>query len=388
MVRLRYYVSSQKNDERIAKECYTRFMAGFFPSKISLDSEILQLLEAISRKQGELAGFQRNVQADIQIENIATVDSVHFSTKIEGNTLSRDQVTQALQTKTKVKSVTRDLREVLNYSYARRKIKEWVQKHKSLSEEWVLDIHSDLLRGIVVGKLRGHYRNAQVVIKDSRSREIIYLAPESQDVPTLMKGLISWARKETVAKTSPLLVAAQFHFEFVTIHPFMDGNGRLGRLITNGILSAGGYDIERYAALEKQHEKDRANYYRSLRGLQGGRSGNYYDIPLGQDIHSWIVYWLKCLLATYEEGLSRIQNYVVNSSSNFTFDLRLQKAESLFKRHIRLRASEYADLVGLARTQAVADLNKLVEAGTLDRVKGGRSTIYQIKRDRKTEEER
>lgn len=208
------------------------------------------------------------------------------------------------------------------------------------------------------------------------------MAPEWQDVSELMSGLLSWLRKQSKAGASPLLLAAQFHFEFVTIHPFMDGNGRLARLLTNGILLLGGYSVERYAALEKQHEKDRRVYYYALRTLQ---AANFYDISREQNIAPWVSYWLKCLLATYDEAFSRI-----STSAGLSFRLseglpqiqedRLRRAESLFKRHQKLKAAEYADLTGLARTQAVADLNALMESGFLDRVGGGRSTLYRVRK--------
>jgi Fic family protein len=348
----------------------------FIPSTVSIDTEVLRLLEEISRKRGELSAHRHSLQDLLQIETIATVDAVHFSTKIEGNHLSRDQVTRALQSK-KTKIQNHDLREVLNYARARKLAKEWALKGKPLNEEWVLSHHKELLGGIVKGKLRGHYRDAQCVIQDSKSRAIVYMAADAKDVPLLMKGLLSWLRQQRAQGASSLLTAALFHFQLVTIHPFMDGNGRLARLLTNGILFSGGYDIERFAALEKQHEKDRTAYYRALRSLQ---AHTYYDIPHGQDIRAWAIYWLKCLLTTYEEALTRVSGAKPLSASLQppAFDDRLRKAESLFRRHTRLRASEYADLVGLARTQAVSDLNRLVEMDIVEKVGGGRSTIYRI----------
>ena len=351
-------------------------MADFVPFRIQVDSQILQLLEAISRRQGELSAHQRNIRDDVEIESIAAIDAVHFSTKIEGNTLTRDQVTEALQSR-RAKATTRDLYEVLNYSQARRMVREWSAMGKQFNDEWVLEHHAALLKGIVRGKLRGHYRDAQCVIKDSGSRAIVYMAPESKDVSELMHRLLLWLRQQKTTGASPLLLAAQFHFEFVTIHPFMDGNGRLARLLSNGILLAGNYDVERYAALEKQHERDRTSYYKALRTLQ---SGNYYDIPQGRGIRSWVSYWLKCLLATYDEALTRISGARPASAGELSGGLenRVSKAESLFKRHKKLKASEYSDLMGLARTQAVADLNELVRLGILERVGGGRSTVYRI----------
>jgi Fic family protein len=349
----------------------------FTPAALTVDSEVLRLLEAVSRNQGLLSAQEHSLDDHRQMEAVAAIDAVHFSTKIEGNHLSRDQVTRALQAK-KRQPRSRDLREILNYSRARKSAKEWVRMGRPFSEEWVLLHHKELLQGIVRGKLRGHYREARCVIQDSRSGAVVYMAADARDVPPLMKGLLRWLREQSVRKASALLTAAQFHFQLVTIHPFMDGNGRLARLLSNGILLAGGYEVERFAALEKQHEMDRAAYYRALRSLQ---AQNYYDIPSEQDIRPWAVYWLKCLLSTYEEALERVSGArpAMLASSSLPFENRLKQAESLFHRHRRLRAAEYADLMGLARTQAVADLNRLVDAGILERVGGGRSTVYRIR---------
>lgn len=352
-------------------------MPGFTSSTVNINSEIVGLLEVISRHQGELSERKRQIRDELTLESNAAVDAVHFSTKIEGNLLTRDQVTRALDKK-KPRGQTRDLTEVLNYSRARRSVREWSLKGKPFGDDWVLLHHAEVLKGIVKGRLRGHYRHAQCVVQDSKTKSIVYMAPDWRDVPTLMKGLLSWNRQHDAAGVSPLLRAAQFHFEFVTIHPFMDGNGRLARLLTNGILLAGGYDVERYAALEKQHELNRVVYYRALRSLQ---ASNYYDIRPSQDIGSWVTYWLRCLLATYDEALSRVAKSrpATTSQHRSLLDDRLQRAEALFRRHQKLRAAEYADLAGLGRTQAVADLNLLVESGVLRKIGGGRSTLYQIK---------
>ena len=257
-------------------------------------------------------------------------------------------------------------------------VREWSLKKRAFNDEWVLRIHAEILKGIVKGHLRGHYREAQCVVQDAKTRAIVYMAPEWRDVAPLMKGLLRWLRAQRKARSSPLILAAQFHFEFVTIHPFMDGNGRLARLLTNGILTAAGYDVERYAALEKQHERNRGAYYRSLRELQ---ANNYYDIPPGQDIHRWVIYWLQCLSETYDEALSRVTKLapaLVSALDGPEAD-RLTKAEALFRRHGRLRAGEYADLLGVGRTQAVADINTLMKTGLIEQVGGGRSTVYRIK---------
>jgi len=82
-----------------------------------------------------------------------------------------------------------------------------------------------------------------------------------------MKALLRWYKDAVLNNISPLLISAIFHYPFVTIHPFMDGNGRVGRLLTNFILHSHGYTVTKYASIEKQHEKDRGKYYSSLRKI-------------------------------------------------------------------------------------------------------------------------
>src|SRR5205809_769852 len=102
-------------------------MAGFVPSSIAIDGEILRLLDTVSLKQGELSAHRHRIQDEASLNIAAIVDAVHFSTKLEGNSLSRDQVTRALEFG-KVRAPARELREVLNYSRARRMVREWSLK--------------------------------------------------------------------------------------------------------------------------------------------------------------------------------------------------------------------------------------------------------------------
>jgi Fic family protein len=352
-------------------------MIEFKPHPYTFDSTVVNLISEISALQGELNSSVRAIKDDYQISALANIDAVHYSTKIEGNKLTRDQVTKALESNKKI-SLNHDIHEILNYSKARKFLLE-NNSQKKVNIDFILSIlsiHSMLLEKIVRGKLKGHFREAQNVIKDSKSGAIVYLPPEAKDVLSLMKGLLNYIQKSHIEKVNPLILAPIFHYEFVTIHPFMDGNGRLARLITNAILSSGGFDVQKYAAIEKQHEKNRSLYYQSLRSLQ---AQNYYDIPTHQNITSWIIYWLECLKETYKEALSRISPLSQKIySEELIHNDRLTKAISLFKRHITIKAADYAVMMGLERTQAVSDLNILLDKKIIEKIGGGRSTVYRI----------
>lgn len=340
--------------------------------------KIFSLTQDISKMEGELQGLFHSFKNEEGLLFRANVEAVHFSTKIEGNQLSLKQVTGALEgAKIKV-AHQRDLREVLNYSKARALVMERALQERACTLNLIFKLHELLLNGIVKGKLKGHFREAQNVIKDSKSMEIVYLPPEWKEVTKMMKDLISWSNKVILENKSPLVVAAIFHYEFVTIHPFVDGNGRLARLLSNFFLLSNKFSGVKYAALEKQHEKNRSKYYLSLRSLQGE---TFYDIPRDIDLSNWIEYWLECLKKTYEEALERVKN--IPSPPIQGLRPRLESAMSFFFKHKKLKAKEYESIMGIARTQAVSDLKELMELKLIKKVGGGAqqfTKLFQIER--------
>jgi Fic family protein len=348
-------------------------MAVYHPY-FNISPKIVEEIEIISRMQGEL---RQNPALPVNLEAIglAAVDAVHFSTKIEGNPFTHKQVTDALRGRLKSHKDQRSFKEIINYSKARNYLLGQSGKSGRLNTLLALKTHDLLLQGIVTAKLRGCFRKAQNVIRDSKTNSILYLPPEYRDVSELIKGLIAWVGGEILKKTSILLIAPVFHYRFVTIHPFMDGNGRAARLLTNYLLYSSGYTVQQFAAIEKQHEIDRALYYKSLYTCQ---AGNYYEIPEDLDITGWIEYWLTCLEATYKEAAGRTSMEKKSFSDFPDLDLRLKKALGLFKQHKRIKAGEYQGLMGLGRTQAVADLNALIKLKLIKKIGGGRSTVYSL----------
>lgn len=351
----------------------TSIMADFFNPFYITTKPILGLLEGIAKKQGVLDTIKPSSVSYGDILAMANVDAVHYSTRIEGNALTHKQVTQTLsQNKRNIKS-TRDLKEIINYSKARQMLFDRTNKNE-ITLDLINNVHQYLMDGIVRGKLKGHLRESQNAIYNGTGGAIVYMPPLAADVKTLLRSLTHWLRAESIHQNSSLMVAAIFHYQFVTIHPYMDGNGRLARLLTNHILHTNGYTVSLFASLEKQHERDRALYYRSLRALQ---RDNFYDIHKDTDLAPWIEYWMGCLNRTYDEALERLDQGTIRENETGMQD-RLGRAVALFTRHKRLKASDYEALMHLSRTQAVDDLNKLIEKGLIQKVGGGRSTVYEV----------
>jgi Fic family protein len=345
---------------------------------INLTPQIVSLIEHIAKLQGKISAASEDSLPFLDLQTTANIDAVHFSTKLEGNKLTLKQVTEVLALgKNKLKGQSRDLKEVINYAKTRQHLFSKASSSKTnLSHALILKSHDLLQSGIVSGKLRGFYRQSQNVIRDEGSKKIHYLPPEAKDVYALMGGLTKWVHKSQLEELSPLIISALFHYRFVTIHPFIDGNGRCARLLTNYLLNTSGYSIGLYAALEKHHELERGLYYQALYSAQGS---NFYDIPIKVNLSQWLTYWLTCLKKTYLEGLKRVESSVGrNQIVMVDVSDRLQKALSLFQKYKTLKASDYEALMGVGRTQAVEDLNQLSSQGKIKKIGGGRSTKYTL----------
>lgn len=336
-----------------------------------ITNKIAKLISNISRIEGEISAISRTAEYDFEVQSLVNVESVHFSTKIEGNTLTLKEVTSVLEKKN-VKKQNRNLKEILNYSELRNFLFFKQNAKASMTPELILKSHNLTLNKIVIPSHRGKLRTAQNVVKEAHSNKIAYLPPEHADVSTLLEDHLKWLSREMKKnEITPLILSAIFHYVFVTIHPFMDGNGRLARLLSNAILLWSGFETVKYASTEKYFEKNRGRYYQTLRQHQAHQ---FYLIPQPVDLTLWIEYVLECYEQSFEEALERLSKAKANLSTD-----RVEKGLALFRRHKKLKASDYSAIMGLGRTQTVEDLNELVRRGSIVKQGGGRSTVYVLK---------
>ncbi len=118
------------------------------------------------------------------------------------------------------------------------------------------------------------FRDGQNVIRDSRTGRTVYMPPEAKDVPGLMRELVTWANAACAESHLPMpVIAALAHYQFATIHPYFDGNGRTARLLTTLLLHRGGYGLNGIFSLEEFYAANLDGYYA---GLAVGQSHNYY----------------------------------------------------------------------------------------------------------------
>lgn len=178
------------------------------------------------------------------------------STNIEGNTLTLQETSQLLFEGITPRGSLREINEVLNHKEAFDLI---IDYNKDISKEFILKIHKIVVKSTLKADLKdqeGKYRTVQVYI-----RGVNWIPPKPSEVPGEMTSLLSWYTKNK-NKIHPLILSAYFHSAFETIHPFVDGNGRVGRLLMNFILHKNKYPMINIPNKEKHI------YYKALEESQ------------------------------------------------------------------------------------------------------------------------
>lgn len=214
-----------------------------------------------------------------QFKEDAIVRAAYHGTHIEGNMLAMEEAKEVLMGKAVV-ARPRDIQEVINY----RKIVELIdeeagKKIEKVTEQLILKLHRILTDKTLPVEQSGVYRLKQVIIRNSATGEITFKPPIPLEVPFLMKEFIYWLNSENAKQIHTILKAGIVHHEFVRIHPFIDGNGRVGRGLATLVLLLGGYDIRRFFSLEEYFDRDAISYYEHLQKATAG------------DLTSWLEYF-------------------------------------------------------------------------------------------------
>jgi len=190
----------------------------------TITPEILNRVAAISEAIGRMTALANQARA-LRLRRINRVRTIHGSLAIEGNTMSQEQITAIVEGK-RVIAPPREVQEVKNALVAYDRFDTW----KPEVEKDLLEAHGILMAGLIHEV--GMYRHGGVGVMDGR--QVIHMAPPANRVGLLMKDLLSWLARGDV---HPLIASSVFHYEFEFIHPFADGNGRMGRLWQSLILT-------------------------------------------------------------------------------------------------------------------------------------------------------
>ena len=242
--------------------------------------KILKLISSISEKIGEVNANYLTKQSP-QLRKQNRIKTIHSSLRIEGNTLTEEQITALIENK-RVIGPEKDVLEVLNAI----KVYEKLDRYKFSADKSFLKAHLELMNGLI--ESAGKYRKQGVGIVKGTIVE--HVAPPFENVPHLMKDLFEYLKD---SDELTLIKSCVFHYEMEFIHPFLDGNGRMGRLWQTLILMAE-YPVFEFLPFETLISKTQDEYYKSL--ALSDKSGKS-------------TYFIEYMLGVIEKSLESLLNY-------------------------------------------------------------------------------
>jgi Fic family protein len=296
----------------------------------------------------------------------ARLRSTHFSTRIEGNRLTLAEAEQVIR-KRRVQFAgrRRDVKEVDNYWHAMLQVEAWAQDRAPVSEAMIRKLHALVEKG--PHRRPSEYRVQQNVVTDSETGRIVYMPPEPADVPLLMADFADWIRQAEESEVPPPIIAGLAHYQFVTIHPFMDGNGRTARLLATLLLHRGGLGLRGFFSLEEYHARDITTYYDQL---QTHEHHNYYEGRERADLTRWVEYFAGAVARVFtiaqDEAIRASERGVpAEPDSLRDLDARARRVLALFARTDSIRAADVQAILPISDRAVRSHLAHWVDIGFL-----------------------
>lgn len=307
---------------------------------------------------------------EVTIRREAIVHSAHSSTSIEGNNLSLEQVSELAMGR-EIMATRKDKHEVLNYLKVLENINKLTAGEK-VTEKDILNTHKMLTLNTLDNPSDcGTYRTRYVVVANRLTGEIFFKPPPNEEIPKLMGNLIEWINSSEAKILDPVIQAGITHYEFVRIHPFVDGNGRTSRVLATLILYLRGFDTKQFFCLDDYYDSDRQAYYKALRNVD----------KTTLDLTQWLEYFLDGV----NISINAVKERVIRLSSE---RLKKTKTGQIALTERQMRIVEYINLNGkitnhnvrtmfkISNRAALNEINKLLRLGVIKSQGKGRSLHY------------
>lgn len=346
--------------------------------------EIVMILGEVRNLQGRLMGRMESLGFEMKAEALLstiTLDVVK-SAEIEGEIINPEQVRSSVARKLGI--------EIAGAVEPDRNVEGMVDImidatqncFLPLTDERLFNWHAALfptgrsgMYKIVVADWRKDTTGPMQVVSGALGKEKVHFqAPDSANMQAEMELFLQWFNEET--GTDPVLKAGIAHLWFVTIHPFEDGNGRIGRAITDMLLARSDSSTQRFYSMSAQIRVEQKQYYEVLEKTQKG----------SLDITEWLIWFLRCLLNALKATdtmLSRTLFKAAFWQKHAQTDLN-PRQKKLLNRLLdgfdgKLTSSRWARIAKCSRFTAIRDINELIEAGILKKGEsGGRSANYDL----------
>ncbi len=269
-----------------------------FQNKLNFDfntnQKILKSISYIDSFKGKWNILEQRENIYLkELRKIATIESIGSSTRIEGAQLTNEEIKKLLENMEISKLKTRDQQEVVGY-YDVLEIIYKSYQDINVSKNYIQQLHQRLLKySTKDDRHRGNYKNLSnkvVANYPDGTQKVIFNTTEPHLVENEMTDLINWTNQQLeLDEIHPLVIIGLFIYEFLSIHPFQDGNGRLSRLLSNLFLLKYDYHFIQYVSFENLIEQKKKSYYEVL---MDGQKDRYID---SERINSWVIFFLSSL---------------------------------------------------------------------------------------------
>lgn len=325
-----------------------------FTPKFTITPNVANCLMRIEAAKQAVSDLPITPSVLASLRESARLYSTHYSTMIEGNRLSQVQVAEVIEDKRHFPGRERDEKEVMGYYVALEKLERLAEKDRVVTENQIQTLHA-LVMAEGRKKIKPtSYRDGQNVIRDSRSGGIVYMPPMAKDVPSLMRDLVAWLETAEGNELPCPVRAGIAHYQFATIHPYYDGNGRTARLLTTLILHLGGYGLKGLYSLEEYYARNLGGYYEAL---TVGSSHNYYEGRADSDISKWVEYFCKGMADSFEAVKRRAQEAASIGAEDRSkllrsLEPRQRKTLELFRDNDEITSRDIVSLFGVSQRTA------------------------------------
>lgn len=309
------------------------------PFKIT--SQIIDLISQISEAVGEINSLE-NSPRHLELRKENRIKTIHSSLAIENNSLSLEQITAIIEGK-RVLGSPNEIQEVKNALQAY----ELLLTLNPYEEKDLLKAHKLMMADLV--KRNGKYRKDGVGIFDGN--QVVHLAPPADRVPFLMSDLFEWLKNSDV---HPLIKSCVFHYEFEFIHPFQDGNGRMGRLWQTVILKEW-KSVFAWLPIETLIKENQVEYYNALNSSDSDANSTNFT-----------VFMLQTILRTIKEIIETEKKITLKITVKITANQK--KILEAIKQNPFVTQEELSSIVGIAKLNINKNMKKLQEQGIIERV--------------------
>jgi len=332
-------------------------------------TKIAQIDELKGRWTG---GVHLSPQVLGRLKQSVLITSTGASTRIEGAHLSDEDVEKLMHGISVQKFADRDKQEVRGYYELLQNVFEaW--KRVRFSEGTIKHLHSELLKYVEKDKRhRGEYKKTEnkvhMVDASGKSIAVLFDTTPAYLTPKEMQELVEWSRDALEKRNiHPLLVIGTFLVEFLLIHPFQDGNGRISRVLTNLLLLQSGYLYMPYVSHEKLVEDNKMDYYVALRKSQKTfKTGN-------EDILPWLDFFLSMILEQSKRAVALLSKETIEK----LFSPKQLLVLDFFQKVDEVTPGELARKLKIARPTVNQVLTRLLQFKKVERIGLGRSTRYR-----------